>query len=64
MKRASDCTGYSHKISIIPSGFAGLMGTSLRTIQDWEQGLRKPSGPAAALLRIAKQKPEVFTHLS
>jgi putative transcriptional regulator len=32
----------------------------LRTVQDWEQGRRKPSGPAIALLRIAEQKPEVF----
>ena len=34
--------------------FAGLMGMSLRTVQDWEQGQRKPSGPAEALLRIAE----------
>ena len=43
--------------------FAELMGVSLRTVQDWEQGRRKPSGPAVALLRIADQKPEVFTEL-
>jgi transcriptional regulator with XRE-family HTH domain len=46
------------------SAFAGLMGVSLRTVQDWEQGGRKPSGPAIELLRIAEQKPEVFTQLS
>ena len=34
------------------------------TVQDWEQGRRKPSGPAVALLRIAEQKPEVFVELS
>jgi putative transcriptional regulator len=43
--------------------FAGLMGVSERTIQDWEQGRRRPSGPAEALLRIADQKPEVFLEL-
>ena len=52
------------KLNLSQSAFAGLMGVSLRTIQDWEQGRRKPSGPAAALLRIAEQKPEVFTQLS
>jgi len=52
------------KLKLSQSAFAGLMGVSLRTIQDWEQGRRKPSGPAEALLRIAEQKPEVFTHLS
>ncbi len=52
------------KLKLSQSAFAGLMGVSLRTIQDWEQGRRKPSGPAIALLRIAEQKPEVFIHLS
>jgi putative transcriptional regulator len=46
------------------AAFAGLMGVSLRTVQDWEQGRRTPSGPAVALLRIAEQRPDVFTHLS
>ena len=52
------------KLKLSQSAFAGLMGVSLRTIQDWEQGRRKPSGPAVALLRIAEQKPEVFRLLS
>ena len=52
------------KLKLSQSAFAGLMGVSLRTIQDWEQGRRKPSGPAIALLRIAEQKPEVFMQLS
>ena len=51
-------------LKISQSAFAGLMGVSLRTVQDWEQGRRKPSGPAVALLRIAEQKPEVFMQLS
>jgi putative transcriptional regulator len=52
------------KLNLSQAAFAGLMGVSLRTVQDWEQGRRKPSGPAEALLRIAEQKPEVFTELS
>lgn len=52
------------KLKLSQAAFAGLMGVSLRTVQDWEQGRRKPSGPAAALLRIAEQKPEVFAQLS
>jgi putative transcriptional regulator len=52
------------KLKLSQSAFAGLMGVSLRTVQDWEQGRRKPSGPAAALLRIAEQKPEVFAELA
>lgn len=52
------------KLKLSQSAFAGMMGVSLRTVQDWEQGRRKPSGPAEALLRIAEQKPEVFMELS
>ena len=52
------------RLNLSQSAFAGLMGVSLRTIQDWEQGRRKPSGPAIALLRIAEQRPEIFTQLS
>lgn len=51
------------KLNLSQSAFAGLMGVSLRTVQDWEQGRRKPSGPAEALLRIAEQKPEAFLDL-
>lgn len=51
------------KLKLSQSAFAGLMGVSLRTVQDWEQGRRKPSGPALALLRIAEQKPDVFMQL-
>ena len=52
------------KLNLSQAAFAGLMGVSVRTVQDWEQGRRKPSGPAEALLRIAEQKPEVFMELS
>jgi len=53
-----------NKLKLSQSEFAALMGVSVRTIQDWEQGRRKPSGPAIALLRIAEQKPDVFMRLS
>jgi len=51
------------KLQLSQAAFAGLMGVSLRTVQDWEQGRRKPSGPAVDLLRIAEQHPEVFRQL-
>ncbi len=51
------------KLQLSQAAFASLMGVSRRTVQDWEQGRRKPSGPAEALLRIAEQHPEVFAHL-
>jgi putative transcriptional regulator len=51
------------KLNLSQAAFAGLMGVSLRTVQDWEQGRRVPSGAAKSLLRIAEQHPEVFAEL-
>jgi putative transcriptional regulator len=51
------------QLNLSQSAFAGLLGVSMRTLQDWEQGRRAPQGPAIALLRIAEQHPEVFTKL-
>ncbi len=39
--------------------FAQALGISVRTLQEWEQGRRAPSGPAQALIRIAVRHPEV-----
>lgn len=51
------------KLNMSQSVFASLMGVSVRTLQDWEQGRREPQGPAVALLRIAEQHPDVFNRL-
>jgi putative transcriptional regulator len=40
--------------------FALLIGVSVRTLQNWEQGRRKPEGPARALLRVASKNPEAL----
>jgi len=37
-----------------------LLGVSVRTLQEWEQGRRAPSGAARSLLHIAAQRPDVF----
>lgn len=52
------------RLQLSQAAFAGLMGVSLRTLQDWEQGRRAPSGSAQTLLRIAQQHPEVFLELA
>lgn len=52
------------KLQLSQTAFAGLMGVSLRTLQDWEQGRRQPAGSARMLLRIAQQHPEVFLELA
>jgi len=38
--------------------FAQAFGISLDTLQNWEQGRRKPTGPAKVLLRVAAKHPK------
>jgi putative transcriptional regulator len=38
-------------------GFAELLGVSVRTLQNWEQGRRDPQGPAERLLNVASRHP-------
>ena len=40
--------------------FAALLGVSVRTLQEWEQGRREPTGAARTLLRVAVEAPEVL----
>ena len=43
--------------------FARLLGVSPRTLQDWEQGRRQPTGAAKTLLRVAISHPEILLSL-
>ena len=49
-----------HKVGLSQNDFAKLLGVSKRTLQDWEQGRRQPSGAAKSLLIVADQRPEVL----
>lgn len=48
------------KTGLSQSRFATLLGVSVRTLQDWEQGRRAPSGAARTLLMIAQKNPKAL----
>ena len=48
------------KSGLSQGDFAKLLGVSVRTLQDWEQGRRQPSGAARTLITIAEQQPKVL----
>jgi putative transcriptional regulator len=46
------------------SRFAQLLGVSVRTLQEWEQGRRSPSGAARTLLMIAAKSPRALRNVA
>ena len=56
----SNVKSIREKLDLSQSAFAGLLGVSVRTLQEWEQGRRNPKGPAQALLRVADRHPEAL----
>ena len=51
IKAIREGIGYSQ------SKFAALIGVNIRTLQNWEQGHRHPTGPARVLLRLVQADP-------
>ncbi len=52
------------KTGLPQSRFAELLGVSVRTLQEWEQGRRKPSGAARTLLLIAEKNPRALVDVA
>lgn len=52
------------KTGLSQSKFAELLGVSVRTLQEWEQGRRAPSGAARTLLIIAAKNPRVLLEVA
>lgn len=51
------------RMAMSQSQFAQLLGVSVRTLQEWEQGRKKPTGAAQTLLRVAERTPEALLGL-
>lgn len=52
------------KSGLSQAEFATALGVSKRTLEQWEQGRRKPSGAAKQLLKIAERHPEVLLEIA
>ena len=54
----SQATEARLKLGLSQTDFAAMLGVSVRTLRDWEQGRREPSGAAKALLTVAVAAPK------
>jgi len=57
-------TSIRERTGLSQSHFARLLGVSVRTLQEWEQGRRAPSGAARTLLRIAQKNPKALVDVA
>ncbi len=51
------------KSGLTQAEFATLLGVSVRTLQDWEQGRREPNAAARTLIKVAEKHPKVLREL-
>lgn len=56
---AAGIRGIRERTQLSQTEFAGLIGVSVKTLQNWEQDRRRPTGPAAALLKIIAHEPRL-----
>ena len=54
----ADIKGIRKRLNKSQAEFALMIGVSTSTLQNWEQGRRRPEGPAQALLKIAAERPD------
>ena len=57
--KPADIKAIREKLGVSQSEFALMIGVSVSTLQNWEQGRRQPDGPARALLKVAAENPEL-----
>lgn len=55
-----DVVAIRAKYGMTQQEFSSLLGISVGTLRNWEQGRRKPQGPAKVLLRIAEKRPKAI----
>lgn len=60
----SDVVKLRGKLGVSRPKFARLLGISEKTLQNWEQDRRSPTGPAKVLLKVAARQPKVLLELA
>ena len=55
--RAVEVPAIRKELGLSQEQFARLMGVSVATLRNWEQGRREPQGPARSLLLVASREP-------
>ena len=55
-----DVSAIREKYAMTQQEFSSLLGISVGTLRNWEQGRRKPQGPAKVLLKIAEKRPKAI----
>ena len=60
LESGDDVSALRRFVGLTQAQFAEAMGISVHTLRNWEQGRRRPEGPAIGLLRIAARHPRII----
>ncbi len=64
VKTGNDVARVRSRLGLSQNKFARLLGISENTLQNWEQGRRKPAGPAKVLLKVAARHPQAVLEVA
>ena len=64
VKTANDVLHVRTRLGLSQHKFALLLGISENTLQNWEQGRRRPVGPAKVLLKVAARHPQAILEVA
>jgi putative transcriptional regulator len=64
VKTANDVVRVRTRLGLSQNRFARMLGISENTLQNWEQGRRRPAGPAKVLLKVAARHPQAILEVA
>ena len=63
IRGGADIVALRRFVGLSQTRFAAALGISVHTLRNWEQGRRRPEGPALALFRVAARHPGVLREI-